>query len=64
MFLAETERFVVARVDDVEASEHRLRAVVRGRPGDPRPLVKAVTYHGLSFEPAAGGWRASVVFDV
>jgi SHS2 domain-containing protein len=64
VFLAETEGFVVEQVDDVEASEQRLRAVLRGRPGEPRHLVKAVTYHRLAFEPADGGWRATVVFDV
>jgi SHS2 domain-containing protein len=28
------------------------------------PPVKAVTYHDLAVEPAPGGWRARVIFDV
>ncbi len=26
--------------------------------------VKAVTYHAARFEPAGGGWRAQVLFDI
>ena len=26
--------------------------------------VKAITYHGLEVEAEAGGWRASVIFDI
>lgn len=26
--------------------------------------VKAITYHGLTVEPAGGGWRAEVIVDI
>jgi SHS2 domain-containing protein len=42
-----------------------LHAVVRGRVGVPRQLVKAITLHGLHVQPEAEvGWRARVVLDV
>jgi SHS2 domain-containing protein len=63
-FLAEVDGFVAERLEHVDAAEDRLAAVVRGRPGSPPHLVKAVTYHRLAFEPAAGGFRATVVLDV
>ena len=63
LFLAETLGFVPEQAD-VELSGRALRAVARGHKAEPRPLVKAVTYHGLEFEPADGGWRAKVVLDV
>ena len=37
---------------------------VVARRGRPAGLVKAVTYPGLSCEPDAHGWRATVVRDV
>jgi len=64
VFLAESEGFVPARLDDVELGESSLRAVVAGGLGEPPPLVKAVTYHRLAFEPAGTGYRATVVLDV
>ena len=62
VFLAETERFVPEHAEIILSEV--LDATVHGRIGEPRPLVKAVTYHGLEFEPADGGWRAKVVLDV
>jgi SHS2 domain-containing protein len=63
LFLADTGGFV-ADDAEVELREKALHAVARGRKTEPRPLVKAVTYHGLEFEPAGDGWRAKVVLDV
>lgn len=63
-FLAETERFVPRRIERLAQEAGRLQATVRGHAGDPPHLVKAVTYHRLTFEPAGGGWRARVVLDV
>jgi SHS2 domain-containing protein len=63
-FLAETEGFVPDRVEALELDSGRLRATVAGRLGNPRHLVKAVTYHGLSLGPHGAGWRATVVLDV
>jgi SHS2 domain-containing protein len=64
VFLAETEGFVPERTAALELTDQRLKAVVEGRLGEPPHLVKAVTYHGLSFERAGEGWRARVVLDV
>lgn len=62
VFLAETEGFIP---EDAEITlSGGLEATVHGRAGEPRPLVKAVTYHGLEFEPVDGGWHAKVVLDV
>ena len=43
------------------ADVHAPRAVVRHRL---LHEVKAITYHGLRVEPAAGGWLAEVIVDI
>jgi SHS2 domain-containing protein len=65
-FLAESKGFVATRVLDLELSAGGVRASVAGVLGEPPPLVKAVTYHRLVFEPAGGGdgYVARVVLDV
>jgi SHS2 domain-containing protein len=63
VFLAETEGLVPERADlALEGLE--LSALVRGRRGDPRPLVKAVTLHRLRLKHEDGVWRGRVVLDV
>ncbi len=64
VFLAETEALVPERADELELRPDGLAAVVVGRDGAPRPVVKAVTYHGLRFDHEGGRWRARVVLDV
>jgi SHS2 domain-containing protein len=64
VFLAETEDFVPERAVRLELGDGRLGAEVAGRRGRPAHLVKAVTYHGLSFEQLNGNYRARVVLDV
>ena len=63
IFLTETEGFVA---DDTEATfeENRLRVALRGRRTAVDPLVKAATYHGLSFDRQEDAWHARVVLDV
>jgi SHS2 domain-containing protein len=63
LFLADTVGFVPEEAE-IDLDEMKLHAVVRGRRTEARPLVKAVTYHGLQLEPAGDGWRATVVLDV
>lgn len=63
VFLADTEGLVPERADVVVAGS-RLTAVVHGRRGAPRPLVKAVTLHRLRFGLENGHWRGRVVLDV
>ena len=63
VFLADAEG-VVADSADLSLRGTRLTGVVRGRRGEPRPLVKAVTLHRLRFRPENGLWRGRVVLDV
>jgi SHS2 domain-containing protein len=65
VYLADAEGFVPERADALDLGSGRLRAAVIGRRGDPSPLVKAVTLHGLRFASEDGGpWRARLVLDV
>jgi SHS2 domain-containing protein len=64
LFLAENEGFEPLAVETLELGPRSARATVKGGLGHPPPLVKAVTYHRLSFAPADDGYRATVVLDV
>ncbi len=64
VFLAETRGLVCEGLADLALQEGVLRATVEARRGEPRHLIKAVTYHGLRFEPSGGRWLASAVLDV
>ena len=64
VFLAESEGFIATRLEQLSLARDSLHATVAGELGDPPPLVKAVTYHRLLFEPAADGYVARVVLDV
>lgn len=63
IYLAETDAFV-AESADIEMNDRRLRALLRGRITTVDPLVKAATYHGLSFNQRGGAWDARIVLDV
>jgi len=64
LWIAERDGVVPERVVTLDLDGGRLRAEVLARPGPPRPLVKAVTWHDLCFEAGAEGFRARVVLDV
>jgi SHS2 domain-containing protein len=64
VWLAERECLVPHRVADLALDGTTAHGTVELRPGRPRDLVKAVTYHGLACRPQRDGWCASVVFDV
>ena len=64
VFAAESDGFVAAAIERLELRADGLTATVAGIRGDPPPLVKAVTYHRLLFEPSERGYRARVVLDV
>jgi SHS2 domain-containing protein len=64
LFLSESEGFIALTVERLSLEDGALGATVAGRIGEPRPLVKAVTYHRLVFERSEHGYRACVVFDV
>jgi SHS2 domain-containing protein len=63
VFLAETEGFV-AESADVDVVGTRAEGVLRGRQGEPRPLVKAVTLHRLRLRRRNGVWEGRAVLDV
>jgi SHS2 domain-containing protein len=64
VFLAESKGFVATRVIDIDLCVDGLQATVAGVLGEPPPLVKAVTYHRLLFEPRDQRYVARVVLDV
>jgi SHS2 domain-containing protein len=63
VFLSETQAFVPEEAE-LRLDGLRLHGVVRGRRGDPRPIVKAVTLHRLRFRRRDGAWQGRVVLDV
>ena len=64
VFLAESEGLVATGVRELTLGERRVRAELEVVRSDPPHLVKAVTYHRLTFAPHADGYRASAVLDV
>jgi protein archease len=64
VYRAETEDLVPDALERLELRAGGLAATVRGRRGEPRHLVKGVTYHRLSFHGGNDGYRATVVLDV
>jgi SHS2 domain-containing protein len=63
VFLAETEGLVPESAE-LALDGFELTALVHGRRGAPRPLVKAVTLHRLRFRRENGVWSGRVVLDV
>ena len=69
VYLFEGEGVVCRRFDFPRWSETGYRAEAFGEPVDPerhepRDLVKAATYHGLSVARRANGYEARVILDV
>jgi SHS2 domain-containing protein len=69
VFLFQGKRIVCRRFTFPEWSPTAYRAKAFGEPideqrHDPRDLVKAATYHGLSVRELPGGWEARVILDV
>ena len=64
VFLSETSGLICERLVELDLAESALRAAVEARPGTPRHLVKAVTYHRLRFERVGDRWIAGAVLDV
>jgi SHS2 domain-containing protein len=63
LYLSETEGLVPEGAE-LELAGTRLDASVRFREAEPRPLVKAVTYHDLELAPTGERWHGQVVLDV
>jgi SHS2 domain-containing protein len=69
VFLFEGTRVVCRRFAFSAWSSTGYRATAFGEPleearHEPRDLVKAATYHGLSVRELSGGWEARVILDV
>jgi SHS2 domain-containing protein len=71
LFRFETRDLLVSRatVELVTTDVYRLGARIEGEPLDPerhqmKVLLKAVTYHALEVKQQAGGWTATVIFDI
>lgn len=64
VYLAEREGFIPGELVDCRLEPDRLTTIVTGGLGEPRPIVKGVTYHRLAFAPGADGYLATVVLDV
>lgn len=64
VYLAESEGFIPEALADCRLEPEQLTTVVAGTLGEPRPIVKAVTYHRLAFAPGPDGYVATVVLDV
>ncbi len=64
VFLAESEGFIATGMRDLEIRDSALEATVVGALGDPPPLIKAVTYHRLAFQPVGERFVGRVVLDV
>ena len=64
VFLAEVEGFVPGGIRTLQLDDASLSAVVSGRRGHPRHLVKAVTLSRLAYACDGGTWHARVVLDV
>ena len=69
LMLWNADQELVKSIQIDELTDTRLRAQVRTQPFDARKHViytdiKAVTYHNAQIVFAAGGWEASVIFDI
>jgi len=64
VYLADSDGFEPAALEELRLGDGRLSATVAGRRGRPRPLVKAVSLHGLRYTREDDGWQARVVLDV
>jgi SHS2 domain-containing protein len=64
VYLAETEDLVPEDTGRIDLSNRGLVATVRCHHGRPRHLIKAATYHRLTFERHGAGFHATVVLDV
>ena len=68
LFVSESQQVVFAEFD-LNVGDTSLAATARGEPidGSRHQLaheVKAITYHGLTLEHAAGEWFAEVIVDI
>jgi SHS2 domain-containing protein len=68
LFTFESHRLLFSEFR-VRLDQDGLIADCRGEPYDParhrlEHEIKAITYHGLKFEPADSGWQAEFIVDI
>ena len=69
LFLQDAEGWLFRDFEVISLSDNSIQAVARGEKFDParhqiKLLVKAITYHQLVLEEAAGVWRVQVYVDI
>jgi SHS2 domain-containing protein len=69
IFLFDTEYLIFRQFDIDDLTETRLHAFARGEAYDARrhdlsSAIKAATWHEAAVEQVAGGYRATIIFDI
>ena len=64
IFIAADNSFDTVSFTMLTLTDQSLRASVACRRDEPRPLVKAVTYHRLGLWYDGGVWHARLIVDV
>ena len=69
LYLFNGKKWIIKQCKLLEMTARHVVAQLQGEPYDSdkhqlKTEIKAVTYHGLSIEKKAQGWKAKVIFDV
>jgi SHS2 domain-containing protein len=69
LYLFNGKKWIIKQCKLLEMKSGQIVAQLQGEPYDSdkhqlKTEIKAVTYHGLSVEKTARGWKAKVIFDV
>jgi len=69
IFLFDTEYLIFRQFEIDDLTETRLHALAHGEVYDARrhdlsSAIKAATWHAAAVEQVAGGYRATVIFDI
>jgi len=69
LYLFNGKKWIIKQCKLLEMKSGQIVAQLQGEPYDSdkhqlKTEIKAVTYHGLSIEKKAQGWKAKVIFDV
>jgi SHS2 domain-containing protein len=69
LYLFNGKKWIIKQCKLLEMKSGQIVAQFQGEPYDSdkhqlKTEIKAVTYHGLSIEKKAQGWKAKVIFDV
>ena len=69
LYLFNGKKWIIKQCKLLEMKSGQIVAQLQGEPYDSdkhqlKTEIKAVTYHGLSIEKKAQGWKAKVIFDI